>query len=210
MNLDRPQVIYLDWYHTLSASHFWDPLAQAHPEQAAALTNALFGALEPQLGGWMRGQTTCEAMLRQVAQLTHIDYDFVFAELVRGCQTMQFTAPEVPGLVAALRRRGQRVVIATDNMDTFTRFVVPAMGLAEMFDGVLNSYDLQALKDDFDASGRNLFFDDYLCKSGLAPAQHVLIDDSELTEETAARIGMGYLKVTPDRSLRDHLRTLLC
>jgi FMN phosphatase YigB (HAD superfamily) len=153
----------------------------------------------------MRGTVTSEQIIGRVAQNANLSYDTVYAEFVRSCQSMKFVAPEVPLLVAALRGRGVRVVIATDNMDSFGRFTVPAMGLSGMFDEVLNSSDLKALKDDFDAGGRSLFFHDYMLKRGMTPEQYFLIDDSESTRASAERIGIGYLQVTAENTLVHYL-----
>jgi beta-phosphoglucomutase-like phosphatase (HAD superfamily) len=122
---------------------------------------------------------------------------------------MTFADPETPRLVAQLRRRGVRVVIATDNMDSFSRFTVPALGLSEMFDDILNSFELKALKADCDAGGRSLFFQPYLRAQELAPAQCVLIDDAQPTPEYCGQMGLGYRLATAAAPLPQHLRALL-
>jgi len=209
MTQGKIQAVFIDWHLTLSASVFWEHLAAENIGLYSTLNHSLFSVLAPQIVPWMRGARTSEQMMLMVAQSAGLSYDTVYAEFVRSGQTMKFIAPEVPVLVAELRRRGVRVIVATDNMDAFTRFTAPAMGLSTMFDDVLNSSDLRALKDDFDAGGKNLFFHDYLLVNGLSADRCVLIDDSTDTRETAARIGMRYLWVTAENGLLYHLRALL-
>ena len=209
MNRGARQAVFIDWHLTLSKSVFWEHMTTANPERYESLRKSLFVSLRQHHAGWMRGAWTSEQIMALVAQNTKLSYDFVFAEFVRSCQIMQFIAPEVPGLVAELRRRGVSVVIATDNMDSFSRFTVPAMGLSEMFDDVLNSFNLKALKEDIDTSGRSLFFHDYLRLQDLAPEQCVLIDDCESTLEVAQRIGIGCRLVTAEHTLVHRLHDLL-
>lgn len=203
------QAVFIDWHLTLSKSIFWEHLATAEPARYGRLRQSLFVTLRERHTAWMRGAWTTEQMMACVSAETGLSYDFVFDEFVTSCQTMTFIAPEAPGLLAALRRRGVRLAIATDNMDCFTRFTVPALRLPALFDHVLNSFDLKALKEDFDASGRSLFFQDYLLARGLAPQQCLLIDDSRPTPEIAARIGFEYRLITAEQTLAHHLHGLL-
>jgi FMN phosphatase YigB (HAD superfamily) len=203
------QVVFIDWHLTLSKSVFWEHLAAADSERYELLRKSLFMTLRQHHAAWMRGAWTSEQIMTLVSHDTQLDFDFVFAEFVRSCQSMQFIDPTVPSLVAELRRRGLRVIIATDNMDSFSRFTAPAMGLPGLFDDILNSFDLKALKEDFDAGGRSLFFDHYLLAHGLAPERCVLIDDSRARPEMAERMSMGYRLVTTETPLVRHLCTLL-
>jgi|SRR5579859_5671211 len=203
------QTVFIDWYMTLSNSVFWGHLATEDTVRFSMLSDTLFVMLAQQIDPWMRGTRTSEQMMRLVAQSANLSYDTVYSEFVKSCQTMRIIDPEVPLLVAELRRRGARLVVATDNMDSFTRFTAPGLHLSDIFDDILNSFDLQALKDDFDAGGRSLFFHDYLMARGLAPNRCVLIDDSTLTGASAARMGMRYLQVTAENGLVHHLSALL-
>ncbi len=73
----------------------------------------------------------------------------------------------------------RKCVIATDNMDTFTRFTVPALRLSEHFDGILNSFERGVLKQDIDEQNpdRIPFFDEYLREYNLQCEDVVLTDD---------------------------------
>jgi len=191
MNGNPLQAVFIDWYLTLSQSVFWEPLAIEDNRRYQSLRKSLFVTRRGYHAAWMRGAWTTEQIMDWVAQDTGLSYAFVLAEFVRSCQTMTFMAPEALGLVAALRRRGVRVVIATDNMDSFSRFTVPALGLSEMFDDILNSFELNVLKGDCDAGGRSLFFQPYLLAQGLSTEQCVLIDDAQPTPEYCGQMGLG-------------------
>lgn len=62
-------------------------------------------------------------------------------------------------------------------MDTFVRWTVPALNLAQHFDAILDSYSLRALKRDKDELGQSKFFGKLLSKNRIDPTSTVLIDD---------------------------------
>jgi FMN phosphatase YigB (HAD superfamily) len=90
--------------------------------------------------------------------------------------------------VRAIRRSGVLVALATDNMDTFTRWTVPALGLGTLFDAILDSASLGTLKDDL-TDGQSRFFGPWLSANGIAPAEAVLVDDSP--PRSAVAVGLG-------------------
>lgn len=203
------QVVFLDWYNTLSSSLYWGHLAATDPAQHLALGLALFETNAHLLVPWMLGQLTSEQVLDHVAATTGFSAKWVLREFVAGCERMTFVAPEVPSLVAQLRHTGVKVVIATDNMDAFSRWTVPALNLNTLFDGILNSCELGAMKNDLDRSGRSLFFDAYLTENDLRPSQCVLIDDSTDTAPAMQAIGLTYRQVTSRAHFIAELMALL-
>ncbi|GCE22648.1 hypothetical protein [Dictyobacter kobayashii] len=177
--------VFLDWAFTLSNSLFWEHLndpEHTHFRAFQIIQKALFGkqGMHELMLDWMRGKLTSEDVVAAVCQ-QHVDLDpeMLLAELELSCSRMQFVSPQVPTYVSRLRARGIKVVVATDNMDTFTRWTTPALQLHTLFDDVLNSYDLQGLKADVDASGHSVFFDAYLQKQQIAYGESVLIDDGD-------------------------------
>jgi FMN phosphatase YigB (HAD superfamily) len=199
------RVIFLDWYNTLSQSVYWGHLATADPTLHATVRSALFDANVHMLVPWMLGRLTTEQVLACVAATAGLRYDWVLSEFIVGCECMAFVSPEVPRLVAQIRQAGVRVLIATDNMDAFTRWTVPALNLRALFDGVLNSCDLGAMKNDLGPDGRSLFFARYLAEHDLAPCQCLLIDDSADTHAAMHAIGMPYRHVTSPNQIVDIL-----
>ncbi|MGN6483282.1 MAG: HAD family hydrolase, partial [Thermomicrobiales bacterium] len=165
-------VILLDWYRTLSHSRFWDHWATAGDaslhDAAGRLSRALFATSEHRLvGHWMRGEMAAEDVIAVVAPMAGIDPDLALDGLAEHCASMPMVSAEVLPRVAQLRASGVRVGIATGNMDTFSRWTVPALGLDAVFDPILNSAELGALKaDPLDAADGSPFFGAFL--AGLA------------------------------------------
>ena len=190
------QVLFLDWYRTLSCSRFFEHLESSDPALAARLERSMFVDLADLLGPWMRGQLRAEDVVEAVAARCEVDPGRVLQELSTGCRRACFVSPRVADLVQALRRSGRRVVVATDNMDVFARWTVPALGLSELFDDILNSSELGCLKSDTDADGCSRFFGPYLTRLGVPAAEATLVDDAEeATRHCVERLGMRFRPV---------------
>jgi FMN phosphatase YigB (HAD superfamily) len=170
----EPKVVFIDWSQTLSVSKFWEG-SKHFPEVDRLLFTENSFLIEP----WMRGKLVTEDIVNFLALRLKIPKKILLADLIQSCQQMTFVDPQVEKLVQKLRRKKVRVVIATDNMDSFPRWTVPTLRLRQMFDGVLNSHTLRALKKDFDETGHSLFFRNYLNEGNLGISEAVLVDDSQ-------------------------------
>jgi FMN phosphatase YigB (HAD superfamily) len=86
---------------------------------------------------------------------------------------------------------------------------VPALGLNDHFDHIINSSSKQVLKSAIDSVNRkSLFFNQYLNGMGISPEDSVLIDNS-LDAKRVEDVGMNFLHVTDDQPLSYHLNTIL-
>jgi len=155
----------------------------------------------------MRGKYTSEQIIEFIAKNTQQDYQLLLNEFIKSCQEMKYVSPRIPQLIKKLRKKGIKVVIATDNMDSFTRWTVPALRLDVLFDDVLNSYNLKVLKTDSDDKGESIFFKNlnknYTIKNSL------LIDDLLDVKPIIKSLKIDFLHVTKESELQDHLKTLL-
>ncbi len=100
--------------------------------------------------------------------------------------------------------QGTRVVVATDNMDAFRRFTIPAMRLEEWIDDFLISCELGILKNDC-LDGQLLFFAPFIKANGFTYSDAVLLDDSGDPTGMFERAG---LRVIPIKSTGVLLREL--
>jgi FMN phosphatase YigB (HAD superfamily) len=94
-------------------------------------------------------------------------------------------------------------------MDAFSRWTAPALNLNTLFDGILNSCELGAMKNDLESDGRSLFFNRYLTENDLRPSQCLLIDDSTDTAPAMQAIGLTYRQVTSRAQFIAELLALL-
>lgn len=180
-----PKIIFIDWHKTLSNSFFWSGNQK--------YSDAFFNYNRELINPWMRGEYTAEDVCKILSDQNNFDFDDVFKSLQESCSKMIFVSEEIPGIIKEIRSRGIRVVVATDNMDTFARFTIPGLGLKKIFDDFLISYNLKVLKNDV---GENAipFFDDYLYKNSLDYIDCVLLDDSELNS-VYDRLGFKSVKI---------------
>lgn len=206
------KAIFIDWNGTLSPSKFWGHLEHLnHPDNAlfTKIESSLFGNLSPLLKPWMKGELTSEIVIQKIAEDSKLPYDRVLEEFIISCQKMQFVSDNVLNLIKVIRDKNVKVVIATDNMDSFSRWTVPALLLNTHFDDILDSHTLKAMKGDMDDSGKSLFFDDFITRNGILPGESVLIDDSEDKEGRIGNIGIEYRKIEPVVGLVPELEQII-
>jgi len=205
------KVIFIDWQNTLSASLFWEHLKELespYPEHFKKIQESLFIKHIDMAKDWMRGKYTTEQIVAKVAGDTNIPYEQLHKDFVFSCQTMKIE-PEVLDLIQKMRKRGIKIVIATDNMDSFKRWTTDSLKLADYFDDVLNSYSLKALKGDLNEDGESLFFKDYLIKHNVKKGESALLDDSQLKAEIIEKHGIDYYQITKENTLLLQLKNLL-
>ena len=156
------KVIFIDWNKTLSYSLFWEHLQDTgHPshKHLAPIEQWLFVDNRDVITPWMRGELSADDVTERMGREIGVDCSLIADELRHSCEQMQYSIDNLEEIVANIRKRGIKVVIATDNMDTFTRYTVPAMNINSVFDGVINSHSMKCLKDDAAPFDKILFFD---------------------------------------------------
>ena len=206
--------LFIDWHNTLSTSLFW-----GHLQDPAHRNHHLFRILQPLppeihktlFTPWMKGGLTSEEVIYAMSEKLDLDYHLVWQEFILGCQSMQLISEEIIPLISEIRAKGVKVVIATNNTDSFSRWTVPSLKLHEAFDAILNSADVRGLKWDVDEKGQSLFFADFLQKQGPHPGESALIDDndSEMARERTQRFGIEYRRIEPQIGLVPELRAII-
>lgn len=147
-------------------------------------------------------------VMQVVAHDTGLTVDLVMTEFVGSCQQMTFVSSRIPVLVAALRARGCMVAVATDNMDSFPRWTVPALNVADFFDAILCSSSIGALKGDRDGN-RSPFFQDILHVWGVEPGETLLLDDSQSLVATLQHCVIDAWQITAQQDVVNALERLL-
>jgi FMN phosphatase YigB (HAD superfamily) len=96
------------------------------------------------------------------------------------------------------------VILLTGNMDSFSRFTVPTLGLEKYFDYISNSYHEGRLKTDNNGEIFRMFTDRF----GVALRECILIDDSlGACRMFEALGGVAYL-VTAEKNIDYYLALL--
>lgn len=197
--MKKYKVVYLDWNGTLSTSKFWGHLEKSSKAEVNKLfeliDKILFSDLRHLIKPWMRGEITSEKVIKNVSEQCGVDYKVIFDEFVKGCEQMEFVTENCIKKIKFIKDKGIKVVIATDNMDSFVRWTVPALKLDRIFDGILDSYTLRALKNDFDENGSSPFFDEFVKDNIIKKGESVIIDDSEDKEGKIQAYGIDYWRI---------------
>jgi FMN phosphatase YigB (HAD superfamily) len=202
--------IFVDWDGTLSASKFWQHWANdsTKAKDHELIQERFFRTPPNLLEDWMRGNWDSKTVAVEVSKRTGLNSTNLLTGLEESCRQMQLVDPEILNIVSELRKNGTRVVIATDNMDTFTRWTVPALKLTKYFDGILNSHSLRALKKDKYQDGRSKFFSEYFAAHSIEPSRTILIDDSP-RNAMVQDFGIHYVQVAKDKSVLLVLQDLI-
>lgn len=173
------KVVFFDWNKTLSNSLFWEQLGDSNHkrhEWNKNISTYLFQNNKHLISDWMRGEIEDREIVNRISLQFNYSSETLLEDLVDSCRNMKFVSDDVIALVKKLRKKGTRCVIATDNMDTFRKYTVPALELEKHFDDILVSTDSGLFK--FDTKGTEIpFFDSYLKKYNLRYEDAVLIDD---------------------------------
>lgn len=206
------KVVFIDWDGTLSKSRFWgrwkdDPRSRSKYD---LLQDILFTSEEGKvlLADWMIGAKSYSDIVDYTSGVTGIPYGDLEQELQYSAKNMQFIDKDVLRLIQQLRAGGVKVVIATDNMDTFSKWTVPAMELTSLFDDILTSNAIGAIKTHRSPENTSLFFSDYLSRHGIERHQSVLIDDNVSTK-VVEQWGIDFLHVSETMPLTAHLQHIL-
>lgn len=204
------KVLFIDWDGTLSRSRFWSRWRN-NPDDTryASIQKVLFNDDNGSfiVNDWMRGLRDHTDVLHYVSDTTGIPYDDLVSELRYSAENMEFIDPGLITVIQKLRNAGIKVVIATDNMDTFRHWTMPALDLDSLFDGFIVSDTRGALKTDLSSDGTSTFFDHYLSQSTATPEQTVLIDDN-LKTKIVEQLGMNFLHVNEAQPLLFHLNRI--
>lgn len=188
------KVVFIDWNKTLSFDLFWEHLSSAdHPnhKHLDAIEKWLFIDHRSVINPWMRGEVSLEMVVEEMSKDTGIDQKIITDELKHSCEIMTFCFAGIEDLIERIRKKGILVVVATDNMDTFSRFTAPTLKLDTIFDAVLNSHTIGHLKDDKEPSDNILFFDDFLESHNLSYEDCILLDDSPDSSGKYKKLGFS-------------------
>ncbi len=201
------KIIFIDWFKTLSNSLFWSEWIDKRHEyhKYYKLIDNFLVERRILLNDWMRGRYSAEEICNILGKEIKLHPEIIFDNLKESCKKMTFVSDEIPHLIRKIRNKGMKVVIATDNMDTFRRFTIPALNLEELFDDFLISYELKRLKSD---EGENdvLFFDSYIKKQKIRYPEAILLDDKIYKPEVYKNVGFRIIKIDGASTILESLR----
>jgi FMN phosphatase YigB (HAD superfamily) len=202
------RVIFVDWNKTLSNSCFWDVDGFFEPEKLDHLNTWLFKGNSSLVADWMRGKASSQDILTKLSHVLDIPVNTLTESLITSCYQMTYISNTILPLIQKVRNSGIKVVLATDNMDVFSKHTVPHMKLENIFDDLLISSDIGAIKTDETCNGNLSFFSPYLKKNGFSLKEAILIDDNVTKKDFFESKGLKFLAVTQEKSAVQHFEML--
>ncbi len=145
--MKKNSIIFLDWDGTLCWSRFWESLRiDGSPLRkfGEKIEDLLFSRDRTLLNEWMRGKRNSEQINILLCEQLSIDQKELWNIFVQDCKRMYFD-DKLQKKIEQIRTQSY-VILVTGNVDGFSRFTVPALGLENIFDQIINSSALGYLK----------------------------------------------------------------
>jgi len=152
---------------------------------------------------WMRGQHTAEEINQYASEKLDLDYEYLWNAFVDDCKTMT-VSKNVLNTIKSLSDKYTTILI-TGNMDSFTRFTVPALNLENYFVEISNSFYEGRHKTDDGGSIFHKFTDKYQTEI----SECILLDDSDEVCKLFNELGGTSLQVSVKVPIEHHLSKLV-
>lgn len=166
------KTIFWDFDGVWSKDVFYKSMAKTHPHIWEFIQTKVWGpGGEGRVDKWMRGELTMDDINHHISGGTGIDFNVLTKVFLEDVAQMQIETRHIP-IVQALKERGVKVGMITNNMDIFVTVTRPRLQLDGLFDGVFDSFSYKRMKADglFDIAMQSLGNTDYNVA--------LLIDDS--------------------------------
>ena len=147
--IDPEQIkcVVFDFGFTLSPDHYFNVPPPGCPHWHAVIQKVIFG--DPAIMiPWMKGELTSLDIAGMLSRHFPLDIPTIAATMEKGCQHLAIN-PAVRDFAVAQKAAGRKTALVTDNMDVFTKVVVPSHGLDGLFDVILNSADFHEIRKEF-------------------------------------------------------------
>lgn len=192
--------IIFDFAGTLSPTPYFWPLGE---EFCAVVTQAIFTGVNKTLWAspWCCGTLSSADIADYLSGLTGLAPERILTSLDEGCANLQLNQA-IWRFAQAQRAQGRRTVLATVNMDVFTRAVAPAHGFDLVFDVVVNS-------SDYGTENKNALCEIAFQQLGDCSFENSLLIDDMPKYLNAFRVrgGMSY-RYTTDEAFMEWAQTL--
>ena len=193
--------VILDFGYTLSPDHYFKIAPPGLPQWQAVIQKIIFG--EPSIViPWMRGELTSLDIAGILSKHFPLDIHTIAALMEKGCQNLNFNQA-VWDFAVAQKANGRKTALVTDNMDVFTKVVVPAHGLDMLFDVTINSSDFHEIRKEvlwpiaFERLG-----------DGIGYANSLLIEDGESEPAMFRACGGSAYQYQSDEVFLDWLKAV--
>lgn len=192
-------ILFCDFDGTLCHDRYWRKLPSDKYEKVQKL---LFRNDTTLINDWMRGKYSSEEINQFVSQKIGMPSEELWDVFVKDCRTMKVSKKAL-GMLNRLRDH-YTVILLSGNMDSFSRFTQPALGLENYFDYISNSFHEGMHKTD---NGGELFLK-YAEKYNVPIQNCIIIDDSENACKVFNKLGGTTYLITKARDILYYLEKL--
>ncbi len=170
-------LVFIDFNGVISYDKFWKSLENEKHELHKfheKIETFLFRENKTILIDWMIGKYTSEDVHKIISDKLNIPYNVFFKAFQEDCLNIDISEKIL--IQANKLKKYYKVVLATDNMDSFDRFTLPNNELLiKSFDEIDNSYNTKIFKN----SDNGKYFLKKIADTGAVISNCILIDDSE-------------------------------
>lgn len=148
---------------------------------------------------WMKGGLTSEEINKKISKYLDQDEELLWKEFVKSCKRFKVDK-NILNKINKLRSRYQ-VILLTDNMDSFDRFVKPELKLEKYFDKIINSFNEKCIKSEPDGK----LFKKTMKILNTNIENCMLVDNSKLICSLFEQFGGKSFLVTKEKPVEFHL-----
>lgn len=193
-------VLFIDFDGTLCHDKFWRSLNISSIEK---IQKFLFVKNRFIVNQWMRGMHSSEDINHLISKELNLSFEYLWDHFVNDCEKMTISQEILHGIEKL--KNDFYVILITDNMDSFTRFTVPALKLNFYFDLIVNSYESKKFKSDDNGE----IFVHLLNKYNSKIDRSALIDNSQVVCDIFSKRGGNACLVTKEKSALFWLKKLM-
>lgn len=193
-------ILLIDFDGTLCHDRFWRSLDAATFDKIQGI---IFNQSFEFIDEWMRGKKTAEEVNFFVADKLGLKYEDLWSVFVEDCKAMRIDQSDL-NFIQELRKK-YIVVLITNNMDTLTRFTIPALGLDRYFDDIVTSAEEGILKQE--ENGRMMTHTVEKLNGEMGTT--ILIDNSQKVCDIFESLGGKVMFVDKEKNLNYWLRELV-
>lgn len=205
MNQKKP-ILFIDYNGVISYLNFWFSIQSADHQlhkYSGLISDFLFKNNSDIVSDWMLGKYTSEVVNKILSDQFDISFEQLYKVFVEDCMRMDFDKGIYDSL--CLLKDKFTIILRTDNMDSFTRFTVPANEQFGIFDEIHNSYELR----EFKVYRQGSYFLEICDRYGVDIKNCILIDDARKNCDVFDLIGGKSLCVSGVKNVTYTLRSLL-
>lgn len=145
----KEKIIFIDWHKTICNNEIFDEVRKSNDRTISnlytELVKLLFIESHEMVIDWMKGEYVSEEIIEFCSKKVDIPYNLLWDLFIKGCDNLEIE----PSIVRSIEccKSKYKIILVTDNMDFFDRFVRPQIH-NNLFDDIVNSYSSGYLKSD--------------------------------------------------------------